>query len=485
MNILMLNPPFPMPISRATRGPAVGRSGSLYYPYWLAYATGVLEDAGHEVRLVDAIARKHSLQEVLRIANELEPELIVIDVTAPSMMVDLQTAAVIKEATGGFVVAVGPHPTVAYDLVFEKGEAIDAIARGEFDYTLRDVASRLENGEDMEGVAGLSYRDNGSIVHNIDRPFIEDLDALPFVSRVYKKHLRIEDYFYSANRHPEVTLISGRGCAHHCIWCLYPQTMTGHRFRTRSPENFVEELAYVKREFPQVKEIFIEDDTFTMIKPRAHKICELIRRRKLKICWACNVRADVDLDTLRAMKAAGCRMILSGFESGNQAVLDAMKKKLKIKRAQQFAQDARKAGLVLHACFTAGGPAETRETLNQTLEYAMEVNPTTAQFCPLMVYPGTEAYEWANSNGYLATTDFSEWITSDGTHNSQVSTPELSAAQLTAFCNYARRKFYLRPRYLLKTACWASVRPLEWRRMARATQNLYGFLSRYGKEVPV
>lgn len=484
MRVLLLNPPFTRPLSRASRGPAVGRSGTLYYPYWLAYATGVLEEDGAEVRLRDAVARGLSCATVVAEARDFQPQLIVLDTSTPTMAVDERTAAALKDATGAFLVAVGPHVTALPAEALRSGTAFDAVARGEYDYTLRDLARTLAASGDLADVAGLSYRAAQRIRHNPQRGYIENLDELPFVSAVYQRHLRLEDYRYGANLHPVVTILSGRGCPYRCHWCVYPQVMTGQHFRARSPENFVGELAWIAGHLPQVREVFVEDDTFSANRSRVHAICALIRARGLRLRWACNVRPDLDRETLAAMKAAGCRMVLAGFESGNQGVLDHLGKGIRLEPARQFVRDARAIGLVLHACFVAGGPGETRTTLAQSLEYALGLDVTTAQFCPIMVYPGTRAYEWARTGGYLASTDFAQWVTAEGTHNCQVSTPELSAAEITAFCDYARRRFYLRPRYVLRTALWTIRRPAEWPRMWRGARSLLYFLRRYGKHAP-
>ena len=482
MRVLFLNPPFHKRISRANRGPAVGRGGTLYYPYWLAYAAAVLEKLDFEVKLIDAIARGMTLDEVAHLIEDFKPELTVMDIAAPSFVQDFETAEKIKSANCGVLVAVGPHATAQAKEILTANRSFDAVARREYDYTIRDMAVSIRNENDWKQVDGITHRNGQCLTDNPDRAYIENLDELPFVSEVYKRHLNIEDYYYAANLKPEVTILSGRGCPSRCYWCMYPQLMTGHKFRARSKENFVAELEYIKKEMPEVREVFIEDDTFTADQKRVEEICRLILKKKLRVKWSCNARPNVKLETMKLMKKAGCRMILVGFESGSQAVLNGMRKGTKVERNREFMNDARKSGLIVHACFTAGGTNETAETLQQTLDFAIELKPTTAQFCPIMVYPGTEAYEWAKTNGYLNSTDFTQWITPEGTHNCQVTTEELSAEQITEFCNYARRQFYLRPRYIIRTALWAAVRPVEWPRMWKSFLNLSRFIFRFGKK---
>jgi radical SAM superfamily enzyme YgiQ (UPF0313 family) len=209
-----------------------------------------------------------------------------------------------------------------------------------------------------------------------------------------------------------------------------------------------EELAFIERSFPGVREVFIEDDTLTLNRKRTIRICEEIIRRGIKIKWTCNARADVDLETLKMMRAANCRLLCVGVESGDQSVLDNVEKGITLETIERFFRDARKAGVLVHGCFMAGNKGETRETLARTLEFAKRLNPDTAQFFPLMVYPGTKAYEWARSENLIAAKSYSEWLTEDGLHNTVVDRPDLPHSEIVEFCDRARREFYLRPRYV-------------------------------------
>jgi radical SAM superfamily enzyme YgiQ (UPF0313 family) len=482
MRVLLLNPPFFPRFSRSQRSPAVIKSGTLYYPIWLAYAAGVLEAAGHEVRLLDAPAEGLVLGDVRGIAEAFGPRLLVLDTSTPSIANDLAVAAQLKEAVPeAFVVLVGGHVSVETEAAFAAGPAVEAIARHEYDYTLRDLAGALAEGRGLETVEGLSWRRRNEVVHNPDRPLIEDLDALPFVSSVYARHLKIENYFYSITRHPEVTIVTGRGCPHRCFYCVYPQTMFGRRFRHRSPENVLEELRFVKETFPQVKEVFIEDDTLTVSEPYCRRLCRLIAEAGLDIVWTANSRADVSEETLRAMKAAGCRLLCIGVESGNQHILDNIKKKLRLEQVEEFVAAARRVGILVHACFMVGNPGETRQTMENTLAFAKRLRPDTAQFFPLMVYPGTEAYRWACEEGLLTTRDFSQWLTPEGLHNCVLNTPELSAAELVEFCDYARRSFYLRPAYVSAKLAQMVRRPQEAGRILKSARTFFKYLVKGSK----
>jgi len=477
-NILALNPPFHPHYSRSQRSPAVIKSGVLYYPIWLAYATGVLEQDGFPVKLVDASAAGYDLQMVLELVDDLQPKLVVIDTSTPSIFNDLEVAEAIKyRYPQAFILLVGPHVTALPGESLRQNSVPDAVARGEYDYTVRDLARLLDNGGDLHAVKGLSYRNSeGVIVHNSDRQLIQNLDSLPFVSEVYKRHLRIEDYFYSIARYPQVTIVTGRGCPYKCTFCLWPQTVTGPQYRLRSISNVVDEFEFIARELPQVKDIFIEDDTFTVDQERCVALTKALIHRGRYQNFTANSRANVSYETLSWLKKAGLRLLCVGFESGDQEVLNAMRKGIKVEQFYRFRKDARRAGVLIHGCFMAGNPGETRETLAKTLKLAKRLNPDTAQFYPLMVYPGTEAYEQAQHNGTLTTVDFQKWLTPDGLHSTVINQPGLTADDLVAWCDQARRSFYLRPRYILAKAWQMLAYPGEAGRILKSARSFFKHL---------
>jgi len=479
MKILTLNPPFLPKFSREQRSPAVTKSGTLYYPMWLAYATGVLEEEGFDVRLVDAPAQGQGLDEIMDIVKDFRPDMAVVDTSTPSIYNDVKVAAKIKEILPDCTtVLVGPHVSALPEETLKLDPGVDAVAREEYDYTVRDLARAVEEGRDLKGVQGITFRQNGKILHTQDRPMIDDLDKIPFVSRVYQRHLNVRDYFYAICQHPEVTIITGRGCPHRCTYCVYPQTFQGRRYRARTAKNVVEEFEFIAETFPFVKEVFIEDDTFTVDRKRCREICQGLIKAGNRISWTANARADVDLETLKQMKKAGCRLLCVGVESGNQKVLNNIKKGVSLKGIRRFFRDAKMAGILVHGCFLVGNRGDNRQTLEETLNFAKELNPDTAQFFPLMVYPGTEAYQWAKSENNVLTEDFSEWVTEEGLHNCVVKMSDLSNADLVEFCDRARREFYIRPRYLIWKLRQAFFHPSELQRTAKSFRTFVKFLLR-------
>ena len=480
MKVLMLNPPYFENYSRQSRSPCVTKSGTIYYPYFLAYATGVLEKHGFRVELIDAVAKKWSPEETVEFARQLNPNLVVVDTSTPSIFNDVEVASKIKTAVeSAHICLVGTHPSVLPEETLKISEKIDSVCRGEYDYTVLELAKKIESGGDLRTVNGISFRFGQKIIHNKSRPLIQNLDELPFVSKVYKEHLNINDYFYASLMHPEVTLLTARGCPYNCAFCNSPFKSS---YRARSPENVVEELEFIQKEMPEVKEIMVEDDTFPVSKERTIELCNLMVKRGIKLKWSCNTRVNTDFETLGAMKKAGCRLMCVGFETPVQEVLDGVHKRTNREIQVEFIENARKAGILVHGCFILGLPGDTKETISETIEFAKELNPDTIQIYPMMVYPGTEAYEWAKQNKFLITEDYSKWLTPEGLHNTVISRPDLTSQELVQICDEGRKSFYLRSGYILSKIKQIITHPSEGKRILKAGKVFFKFLTK--KSVP-
>ena len=474
MKIVTLNPPFLKRFSREARSPAIAKSGTFYYPMWLAYATGYLEKNGHEVKLIDAVSEELSIAQTVSVICEFNPKMVVIDTSTPSIYNDIDVASKIKkEIPECFIVMVGPHVSACPEDTLQKGACIDAIAMREYDGTLVNIASKLDNVSNIKemlcGIKGIAFRDiNGEIKINEECDYITDLDEIPFVSSVYKKHLKIENYFYSHSRYPIISLVTGRGCPHKCTYCVLPQTFHGHTFRKRSIPNVVSEFQYIAANFPEVKEIMLEDDTITADKQRCKEFAiSLIKAKATTIPWSANARAELDLETLRLMRKAGCRLLCVGFESGNQQILNNIKKGTTLDGISKFMKNAKKAGVLVHGCFMVGNRGESKETLQNTLNFAKRLSPDTAQFFPIMAYPGTSDFEYYKSQGWISTMDFRKWITEEGLHSSVISNPSLKHEELVEFCYEARKSFYLRPSYITSKLFQVLRNPSEVPRMLK------------------
>lgn len=453
MKVCFINPPFKPEygkFSRESRSPSIGHSGVLYYPLWLIYAACVAEKNGFEVVFIDAPAKRLNKEQTLeRVKNEAaDAKLFVFDTSTPSIYSDVEFAGAIKDQyPEAFTMLVGTHPSATAEETMNISTKIDGLARHEYDYIVRDTAIALRDRTDLSTVMGLTWRKEGQVIHNPDAEHITDLDNIPYAADFIKRHLTVTDYVFPAAAFPAIQIFTGRGCPAQCNFCVYPQTLHGHKYRLRSPENVIGEIEYIIKNFPDVKEIVFEDDTFTINKKRVTEICNLMLERKIKIRWLCNARVNLDYETMCLMKKAGCHLIIPGIESVNQQILNNIHKGTTVEQIEKYVENARKAGLMIHACYMVGNQGETRETMEATLAAAMRFKTDTAQFFPLIPYPGTGAYNWAKSNGYI-NGKYDEYIHEDGTLNCIINTPELSAQELVDFCQYARKKYYLRPWYI-------------------------------------
>ena len=323
------------------------------------------------------------------------------------------------EAKIGFIgakVAVEPQESL------EACPVLDFVCRNEYEFTIQELA----NGADWSTIKGLSYRGpDGGIVHNPEREILTDMDKLPSVLPLYKQ-LKTENYFGGYLKHPYMSWYTGRGCKSRCTFCLWPQTIGGHKYRYKSIEKVVEEVKYVQKEFPEIKEIFFDDDTLTDNHDRVEELARALG--PLGVTWSCNAKANVPRKTLEVMRANGLRLLLVGYESGNQKILHNIKKGLLVEVAKRFARDCHELGILVHGTFILGLPGETRETIQETLAFAKEVNPRTLQVSLAAPYPGTFLYRQAKENGWFASDV--DLLTDDGTQIAPLNYPHLGHTEI-------------------------------------------------------
>jgi len=405
---------------------------SFWYPTWLAQPAALIPGS----TLIDAPPDGLTVADV--VARAAGFDLCVLYTSTPSLGSDARVAEALKAAHPHLRIGfVGAHAAVMPAETLMASSVVEFAARHEFDYTLREVAE----GRDYAAIDGISYRADGRIVHNRDRALIRDMDALPFVVDVYKRDLRPENYFIGYLQHPYLSLYTGRGCPAKCTFCLWPQTIGGHQYRARSPESVSQELARAKALFPQVKEFFFDDDTFTADLPRAEAIAR--RLKALGITWSCNARPNVPRKTLEVLKDCGLRLLLVGYESGNQAILNNIKKGTRLDVARRFTRDCKDLGIVVHGTFILGLPGETRETIQESIRFACEIEPDTLQVSLAAAYPGTELYAQATANGWFTADSL---VNADGVQVAALEYPGLSRGEIFESVEAFYRRFYFRPR---------------------------------------
>lgn len=478
MRITAVNPPFLPDYSRGQRSPAVTKSGTLYYPIWLAYAACALEQDGHELDLIDSPADGLDFAQTASRIEGFNPALVIVETSTPSIESDVRFADSLHK-TGRTVVLVGTHPSALSEETLRLGSRYDGIVIGEYELPLVKLAQVLEVNGNPDVIPGLYLRGpNGEGCFTGYSERLDDLDSLPFVSMMYAKHLNIRNYNNPNALYPQVMIMGGRGCPHECTFCVFPQVLQGRKFRYRSIDNIVGEMLWVQENLPDVRAVFFEDDTISVDKKRLRELAEAMIRADVSISWTSNMRANVDRETLEICRRAGLRSVCVGFESGSDEMLKNMKKGITTEISRVFMQNATAAGILVHGCFMVGTRGETGKTMQETLEFALEINPDTAQFYPMMVYPGTEAYRQADESGNLTATAWKDWLTEDGLHNCVVSTDELTSEQLVDFCDYARKKFYLRPLYILRKIRACMLDADERRRTFRAFSTFRKYIFR-------
>ncbi len=397
-------------------------------------------------RLLDAPADGLTVAETLRIARDFE--LVIIHTSSPSFPTDARFAELLKQDNPKVMIGlVGAKTMVDPDGSLKATHAIDFVCREEFDYTCKEVAEHVP----LPDVKGLSWRSpDGRVIHNLPRPMIEDMDQLPFVAPVYRRDLKIENYFIGYLKHPYVSLYTGRGCRSKCTFCLWPQTIGGHRYRVRTAESVISEVSWIRQNMPEVKEIMFDDDTFTDSSnlPRVEAIARGLGA--LGVTWSCNAKANVPYKTLKVMKENGLRLLLVGYESGDDQILHNIKKGLRTDIARRFTEDCHKLGIKIHGTFILGLPGETAETIEKTIRFAKEINPHTIQVSLAAPYPGTTLYKQAVENGWLQASDALNLVNEQGIQLPAISYPHLSKERIFHSMEVFYKRFYFRPRKILE-----------------------------------
>jgi hopanoid biosynthesis associated radical SAM protein HpnJ len=406
---------------------------SFWYPTWLAQPAALVENS----RLVDAPSHRLSLADVLPLAKQYD--LLVVHTSSPSFPSDVKTIEAMKAENPSLKAGlVGAKVAVDPEGSLKRAPVLDFAARSEFDFTIKEIA----DGRDWSSIDGLSYRNSeGVIVHNPERALLMDMDSLPFVTPVYKRDLHIENYFNGYLKHPYLSFYTGRGCKSRCTFCLWPQTVGGHKYRVRSVAHVLEEVAWAKQAFPQVKEFFFDDDTLTDNLQRVEEIARGVG--KLGITWSCNAKPNVPRSTLKVLKDNGLHLFLVGYESGNQKILHNIKKGILIDVARRFTKDCHELGIKIHGTFILGLPGETKETIQETIRYATEINPHTIQVSLAAPYPGTFLHRQALENGWFDEAN-AELVDEHGVQIAPLHYPGLSHAEIFNSVETFYRRFYFR-----------------------------------------
>jgi hopanoid biosynthesis associated radical SAM protein HpnJ len=454
MKTLLLNPPsFPnFDGGASSRWPAAREIASFWYPVWLTYPAGLIQDS----RLLDAPPHGVTPEQTIEISKQYD--FVTLYTSTPGWKNDLKLAEMMKQAKPDLKIAfVGPPVTSQPEQALKSSQAIDFIVRKEIDYPLKEYTE----GQPLETIQNVSYRKDGKIVHNPERPPLHDLDALPFAVDIYKRDLDITKYNVPFLLNPYIAFYSSRGCPALCTFCLWPQTISGHAWRTRSIDNVAAEYKRAWELFPNLEEIFFDDDTFAWGKRRTIDLCEKLK--PLKKTWSCTSRVHTDYETLKAMRDAGCRLLIVGFESGDDQVLKNIKKGADVAQAYEFMKNCKKLGIVVHGDFIIGLPGETHETIERTVKFAEKLDCETIQVSIAHSYPGTEFDDYVKKNNYLM--DYDNMIDDVGHQLPVIQYPGLTREEIVQAVENFYDRYYFRPRIIFRIVRKAAFNGHERKRL--------------------
>jgi radical SAM superfamily enzyme YgiQ (UPF0313 family) len=414
----------------------------LFPPIGLAYLAAVLEQNDFEVRVMDCPVCEIDHEKLKADLASFEPTLIGVGSMTPTIESALKSARVAKEACPDAKVVIGgPHATFMDRETLEEEPATDIVVRGEGEETLLEIVQQLPNLPKLEDVKGITFRKNGQIIRTPNRPFIQDLDALP---RPAYKYIPIEKYRIMGKR--LLPIMTSRGCPFQCSFCAASQ-LFGAGFRGRSPKNVLDELEWLRDEYG-AEGIAFQDDTLTFNRKRIMDICDGIIERKINLPWGCGTRADVVTEEiLDKMQKAHCNEVCFGVESGCQEMRDALKKRVSTEQIENAIKWAKAAGIFVTVSVILGYPGETRKTLQQTLDFVRKVEPDDVWLCHATPYPGTELRALVESNGWKMSEDWTLY----NTMHPIFEDPLLPAKEIAEMRKTFYDKFYS-PRYVLRQA---------------------------------
>jgi anaerobic magnesium-protoporphyrin IX monomethyl ester cyclase len=423
--------------------PSEPRGATVHLPFallGLGYLAAVLEKNQYEVDVIDCDVLKLSYEDFKSELAKRQPDIVGITSTTLTYKSGLQLTKIAKEVCPNCLTVMGgSHVTFWDDKALQECPELDVIVRKEGEYTLLELVQKVEAGESFGDVLGITYRKDGKIVRNPDRPYIEDLDSLPFPARHLWPTERLREY------EDILYLAASRGCIFWCEFCATVR-MHGRKFRMRSPKNIVDELEFLHKTYGVDKFTFC-DDAFTADQARIAELCREITDRKLKIKWNCGTRVDMlTKELLLKMREAGCISVWTGVESGSQEVLDAMNKGITIEQTVRVYSWIRELGLKPVPNVILGFPGETKESAWKTIKFVEKISPDEVGFYNVATpFPGTPMYDTVKKNDWLKVTDFDKYDTTTPIFE----TPWLSMKELREIREQAFHHFYLRPTYFL------------------------------------
>lgn len=465
MKVLLINPPWPgKGYGTRSQNRIIKQRADKYlqFPLFLGYASAMLKEQGHEVEYIDAVYQEFTPKETLRRIKELKPDVVLMETTTPSALYDFDYMNQMKEVSGALTIMAGPHVSYFPKKSLEQCSGLDVVIKGEYDWRVTEV---LKNKNDLKKVKGIAFRDKGKVVDTGIPPHCPDLDSLPFPDR---ETIPLEWYGEPWwNERPFANMFTSRGCPFLCTFCLWPNIIDGRKWRVRSVDNVIDEIKELVNKYG-VKEINIDDGTFTVQKERVKEICKRLIDENIKVLWTCNARVDnVDDEMLKIMKKAGCKMIRYGIESGSAHVLKSIKKGITFDQMKKAVKLTQKNGILALGGFMFGFPEDTKESVQETLELAKKLKLDMIQTSIALPYPGSALYDECDKKGLLLTDD---WKAYDMTQGLLIKTKDFDKEYLDGILKKMYKDFYFRPSFFIQTL-------LNMRRLSDISRNWRTFKS--------
>lgn len=417
-----------------------------YAPMGSIALTGYIKEHNKniDIEIYDTnVEKDSSIEKTIDFILKHNPQILGLTSMTTNIKAALKIAKAIKTIKPSIITVIGGiHPTVAPEHVLSN-KAVDFIVMGEGEITFSEFLKNINNPRNYKKIDGLGYKENGKIMLNKRRELIKNLDELPIPAYDL---LKIEKYRSPyGSRSPFISMIRSRGCPFQCIFCGV-QNMFGRIYRSQSPERTIKEIDYLINKF-NIKEISFKDSEFTLNQKNTAEFCDLLSKKNYDLIWSCTARVDCgSLELYKKMKKAGCTTITFGMESGDQNILNILKKDITIEQINQAVKEAKKAGLKVSAGFIIGSPQETKETIMKSIKLSKKLNPDYVAFCFATPFPKTELREMAIKNNWLINPDSTAVAYMELIMNAT----NLSNEELKKYMKKAYRSFYFRPLYILK-----------------------------------
>lgn len=407
----------------------------------LLYIAGMVESRGHEVHVLDNEIECLPEDGVIKFAQERKFDVVGLGPTTPEYEKSIKAVKKLKDATGATVVFGGAHSTALPEEVLSENACVDYIVRGEGELGMADLLDALSGKFPMENVKGVSYRLNGTIIHNPNHHLLEDIDKFPYQARHLVLSRQYMFPFPNEGLRPTAVMMASRGCPHKCKFCF---PMHGKKTRVRQPEKVAEEMEHVVTKYG-IRRFIFHDESFGIDRDKFLQFCDLIQKAHMGVKWFCFTRADlIDDEFVSALKRAGCVKVSIGVESGDEFVLNAMGKGKILSRVSDACAILDRYGIETRGSFIIGLPFETHESAMATIQLAKRIKLKQIGCNICTPYPGTELYRMCmEKNGIeLMSTDWSDYRRWG---KAVVRTPELSNRELENYQVRMIADFYSRP----------------------------------------